>query len=162
MARRSIRSPSAALLLYRRAGDGLSVLLIHPGGPFWRNKDAGAWQLPKGMIEEDEQAESAARREFAEEIGVRIDAPLADLGSFRQAGGKLIRLFAAEGDLDPDEIHSNVFELEWPPRSGRIQSFPEVDRARWFSIGEARAMMLASQHVALDMLEAHLQVQPLR
>jgi len=150
------RPPSAGILLYRKYGDRLEVLLVHPGGPFWRNKDAGAWQIPKGAVNPGEVPVEAARREFEEELGVRPEGELAALGEFKQAGGKRVYLFVREGDFDVDAIRSNHFELEWPPRGGKLASFPEVDRARWFSPGEARAMMLASQHVALDRFEAHL------
>lgn len=132
------------------------MLLIHPGGPFWRNKDAGAWQIPKGRVEDGENPAMAAAREFEEELGLPPPSALIALGGFRQAGGKLVHLFTCAGDLDPAAIRSNLFEMEWPPRSGAMQSFPEVDAARWFGIAEARVMMLASQHVALDRLLEHL------
>lgn len=132
----------------------LEVLLIHPGGPYWRNKDLGAWQIPKGGIEPGEDAVAAARREVAEELGVTLVAPLVPLGRVRQAGGKLVEAFAAEQDTDPDAIVSITFELEWPPRSGRMQRFPEVDRARWFTIEDAAPAMLASQRPLLDRLSA--------
>ena len=156
MARTSTRSPSAGLLLYRYDADGLAVLLVHPGGPFWRNKDAGAWQIPKGRIEDGEEPAAAAAREFEEETGIAVDGPLIPLGSFRQAGGKQVHLFIGEGDLDPAAIQSILFEVEWPPRSGTMKSFPEVDRASWFDLASARAMMLPSQAVALDRLEEFL------
>ncbi len=156
MARTATRSPSAGLLLYRRDVGGVSVLLVHPGGPFWRNKDAGAWQIPKGRIEDGEEPATAAAREFEEETGIGVDGPLVPLGSFRQAGGKQVYLFICEGDLDPAAIRSILFEVEWPPRSGAMQSFPEVDRAAWFDLASARAMMLPSQAVALDRLEEFL------
>jgi predicted NUDIX family NTP pyrophosphohydrolase len=145
---------SAGLLLYRRNGDILEVLLVHPGGPFWRNKDVGAWQIPKGLIEPGEEARAAALREASEELGVHFEGGTLALGEVRQAGGKYVEAFALETDLDPDAIVSNRFEIEWPPRSGRPQSFPEVDAARWFGLGEAREMMLASQRPFLDRLEA--------
>lgn len=144
---------SAGLLLYRRGPIGLSVLLIHPGGPFWRNRDAGAWQIPKGGIEPGEDALSAARREVAEELGRAFDCDMLALGELRQAGGKRVEAFACEADFDPGTIVSNLFEMEWPPRSGERQSFPEVDEARWFSLPQARAMMLTSQLPFLDRLE---------
>ena len=156
MARTATRSPSAGLLLYRQDVDGLSVLLVHPGGPFWRNRDAGAWQIPKGRIEDGEDPAAAAAREFREETGIPVGGVRGPLGSFRQAGGKLVHLVDSEGDLDPDAIRSNMFEVEWPPRSGTMHSFPEVDRAAWFDLPSARTMMLASQTVALDRLEEHL------
>jgi predicted NUDIX family NTP pyrophosphohydrolase len=146
---------SAGVLLYRERG-GLEVLLVHPGGPFWRNKDAGAWQIPKGGIEVDEDAETAARREVAEELGVILAGPLRPLGTLRQSGGKLVEAFACRQDVDADAIVSTTFEIVWPPRSGRLRSFPEVDRARWFTLAEAAPAMLASQRPLLDRLAALL------
>ena len=142
---------SAGVLLYR-LGDGLEVLLVHPGGPFWRNKDKGAWQIPKGGIEADENSAAAARREVAEELGVRLAAPLEPLGTLRQAGGKLVEAFACDQDIDAEAITSITFELEWPPRSGQMRHFPEVDEARWFGLEAAREAMLASQRPLLDRL----------
>jgi predicted NUDIX family NTP pyrophosphohydrolase len=144
---------SAGILMYRRRGDGLEVLLVHPGGPFWRNKDLGAWSIPKGEYEPGEDSEAAARREFAEELGATPKGTLRPLGEIRQAGGKRVVAFAIEGDLDVDAIRSNQFELEWPPRSGRIQTFPEVDRASWFALPLARAKMNAGQRPLLDLLQ---------
>lgn len=148
--------PSAGILLYRRPGDRLEVLLVHPGGPFWRNKDAGAWQIPKGAVNPGEGPAEAALREFEEELGVPPGGALIALGEFRQAGGKRVHLFACEGDLDADAIHSNLFELEWPPHSGQMASFPEVDRAAWFDMADARAMILQSQGIVLDRVLDHL------
>lgn len=148
--------PSAGILLYRENDGHLEVLLVHPGGPFWRNRDAGAWQIPKGAVNPGEAADEAARREFEEELGARPEGVLIPLGEFKQAGGKRVHLFACEGGLDPDAIRSITFDLEWPPRSGKIASFPEVDRARWFSIAEARGMILSSQEVVLHRLLDHL------
>ena len=144
---------SAGVLLYRH-GEELEVLLVHPGGPFWRNKDMGAWQIPKGGLEPDEDAPAAARREVAEELGVTVTAALEPLGTLRQAGGKLVEAFAARQDVDADAITSVTFELEWPPRSGRMRTYPEVDRARWFGLEAAREAMLASQRPLLDRLAA--------
>lgn len=143
---------SAGLLIFRRGAGGLEVLLVHPGGPYWRNKDAGAWQVPKGLIESGEAAEAAARREAGEELGIAIEGVLVPLGEIRQKGGKIVEAFAIERDLDADAIRSNLFEMEWPPKSGRMQSFPEVDAARWFGLEEARGMMLESQRPLLDRL----------
>lgn len=151
-----MRRASAGVLLYRRVGDALEVLLVHPGGPFWRSRDAGAWQIPKGGIEEGEDAAAAARREAEEELGVTLTGALRPLGEIRQSGGKLVEAFAVAQDLDPDAIVSMTFEMEWPPRSGRTATFPEVDAARWFGMAEARAMMLPSQLPLLDRLEALL------
>ena len=145
---------SAGILLWRRGTGGVEVLLVHPGGPYWRRKRAGAWQIPKGGIGPEEAAEAAARREFAEELGQAAAGALAPLGELRQAGGKWVVAFALEGDLDPATIVSNLFELEWPPRSGRRQSFPEVDEARWFALAEAEGEMLASQRPFLTALAA--------
>jgi predicted NUDIX family NTP pyrophosphohydrolase len=148
---------SAGVLLYRRAARGIEVLLIKPGGPFWRNKDAGAWMIPKGMVEPGETPAEAALREFEEETGTRLTGSPIALDIVRQAGGKMVEAFAAEGDLDPERITSVEFEIEWPPRSGRRKSFPEVEQARWMTFEEARAMMLPSQLPLLDALEAKLQ-----
>ena len=128
------------------------MLLVHPGGPYWRNRDRGAWQLPKGLVEPGEEPAAAARREAEEELGIRLQGELDPLGSVRQKGGKMVEAFALEHDLDPDSIVSNTFTLEWPPRSGRIQSFPEADAARWFALGEARNWILASQAPIIDRL----------
>jgi predicted NUDIX family NTP pyrophosphohydrolase len=144
---------SAGILLYRRR-PRLEVLLIHPGGPFWRNKDEGAWMIPKGLVEPGEQLEAAALREFEEELGVRPPGALEPLGRIRQKGGKYVEAFALEGDLDPAAIVSNLFEVEWPPKSGRLQPFPEVDRAAWFPLAEARVKILPSQAPILDLFEA--------
>ena len=145
---------SAGILLYRRAAGELEVLLVHPGGPYWRSKDAGAWMMPKGGVEPGEAPEAAALREFGEEVGTRLQGPPRPLGRIRQKGGKWVEAFALEGDLDAQRIVSNSFDLEWPPRSGRMEAFPEVDRAAWFTIGRAREMMLPSQLPLLDLLLA--------
>jgi predicted NUDIX family NTP pyrophosphohydrolase len=142
--------------MYRRRAGALEVLLAHFGGPYWANKGDGAWAIPKGLIEPGETPEAAARREFAEELGTRVEAPLAPLGRIRQKGGKYVEAFATEGDLNADAIASNSFTVEWPPRSGRFQSYPEVDRAAWFTLEEARVKMLASQLPLLDLLETLL------
>ena len=144
---------SAGVLLYRRVGDGFEVLLVHPGGPFWAKKDAGAWSIPKGEYAEGDDPWACACREFAEELGQACPAhePL-DLGEIRQAGGKYVRCFAVEGDIDVSEITSNFFEMEWPPRSGKTEAFPEVDRAAWVSPDEARVKLLKSQLPLVDML----------
>jgi len=144
---------SAGILFFRRDAAGPSVLLVHPGGPYWRRRDVGAWQIPKGGVEAREEDAAAARREAGEELGVTTSGPLIDLGEVRQAGGKRVRAFAVEQDVDVATIHSNSFALEWPPRSGRMQDFPEVDEARWLSLDEARAVMLPSQLPLLDALE---------
>ena len=148
---------SAGILLWRHgAGGAREVLLGHFGGPLWARKDAGAWAIPKGVVETDETPEQAARREFEEELGVPAEGDLVSLGRIRQKGGKYVEAFALAGDLDPDAISSNPFTLEWPPRSGRFQAFPEIDRAAWFTLGEAREKILPSQAPLLDLLEAAL------
>jgi predicted NUDIX family NTP pyrophosphohydrolase len=132
------------------------VLLIHPGGPFWAKRNEGAWSIPKGEIEPGETALDVARREFEEELGAPPpDGELISLGTVRQAGGKLVHAWAARGDLDVARVKSVTFSLEWPPRTGRMQEFPEVDRAAWFDLDEARRMMLPSQLPLLDRLVAH-------
>lgn len=129
-------SRSAGILAYRERRTS-EVLLVHPGGPFWRNKDLGAWSIPKGEYGGDEDAELAARREFAEELGLELSVPLIALGQVRQRGGKVVTAFAAELDVEVAGIRSNSFEIEWPPRSGKRQRFPEIDRAEWFALEEA-------------------------
>jgi len=145
---------SAGLLVHRRKDGRLEVLLVHPGGPFWRKRDLGAWSIPKGECGADEDPESAAFREFGEELGLpppqRSSRPL---GEIVQAGGKRVIAFAVEGDLDVGAIESNRFEMEWPPRSGRRQSFPEVDRAEWFTLAVAREKIIPGQRPLLDRLE---------
>jgi predicted NUDIX family NTP pyrophosphohydrolase len=150
---------SAGLLMYRRTPDGvLQVLLAHPGGPFWRNKDDGAWTLPKGEYEAPEEALAAARREFAEETGFDAPGPYLPLGEVKQKSGKRVAAWAFRGDCDPAALRCNSFEVEWPPKSGKRQSFPEIDRAAWFALDEARAKILPAQRELLDRLEAVLRV----
>ena len=155
--RRSVSS--AGILMYRRAGANLEVLLVHPGGPYWRKKDEGSWSIPKGEIADGEDVEVAARREFMEETGVPLSGLLDPLGEIRQRGGKLVIAFAVEGDVDVQSIRSNTFEIEWPPKGGRMQSFPEIDRAGWFDLPSARAKILEGQRPFLDRL-AGLVSQP--
>lgn len=150
---------SAGILLFRRRGGDIEVLLAHFGGPIWKNRDAGAWAIPKGLIEPGETAEAAARREFEEELGHPAAGELTPLGRIRQKGGKQVEAFAVEGDLDPETIVSSQFTMEWPPRSGRFGSWPEVDRAAWFTTGEARARILPSQTTLLDRLVEMLQAK---
>lgn len=147
---------SAGILLFRRRSGAIEVLLVKPGGPYWRNKDAGAWMIPKGGLERGETSLEAALREFVEETGAAIPGAPFPLARVRQAGGKSVEAFAAEGDFDPRSIRSTHFEMEWPPRSGRLERFPEVVEARWMNISEARKMMLDSQLPLLDALEAKL------
>jgi predicted NUDIX family NTP pyrophosphohydrolase len=148
---------SAGLLMYRRGGDAAAqVLLAHPGGPFWRGKDAGAWTIPKGEYEAPEDPLAAARREFNEETGFEAAPPFLPLGEIVQKSGKRITAWAFEGDCDPGQLRCNTFELEWPPRSGRRQSYPEVDRVGWFSLDEARHKVIPAQRPLIDRLEKAL------
>jgi predicted NUDIX family NTP pyrophosphohydrolase len=147
---------SAGILLFRQRDGETQVLLIKPGGPFWRNKDAGAWMIPKGMVEPGEVPAEAALREFEEETGTALAAVPFPLATVRQAGGKIVEAFAVEGDLDPARIRSIDFAMEWPPRSGRIEHYPEAAEARWMSLEEARSMMLPSQLPLVVALEAKL------
>ena len=144
---------SAGILAYRCSERGLEVLLVHPGGPFWRNKDDGAWSIPKGEIDVSEDPEQAARREFAEELGPGASiVSLQALGEIRQRGGKRVIAFSGETDFVTSLLASNTFEIEWPPKSGRRQSFPEVDRAEWFDLETARSKMLSGQIELIDRL----------
>ena len=148
---------SAGILLYRLRDGAPEVLLVHPGGPYWAKKDAGAWSIPKGEYEDEEEAQACALREFEEETGTALPAgSLADLGTARLKSGKLIAAWAVEGDLDAEAITSNTFEMEWPPRSGRTQTFPEVDRADWFGLDEAREKLNPAQGAFLDRLHDSL------
>ena len=147
---------SAGILMWRRRGGEVEILLGHFGGPMWRNKDAGAWAIPKGLIEPGEEPKAAARREFEEEIGHPAEGDLISLGRIRQSGGKLVEAFALEGDFDPKHLDSNSFSLEWPPKSGRFQSFPEIDQADWFDLASAREKILPSQRPLIDLLEKTL------
>jgi predicted NUDIX family NTP pyrophosphohydrolase len=150
---------SAGILLYRMTASGLEIWLAHMGGPFWAKKDAGAWSIPKGEFLEDEDALAAALREFGEEIGA--PAPTVEytrLGDFRQSSGKVVTAFAAETDFAVEKIASNTFPLEWPPRSGRIQEFPEIDDARWFPIAEARVKVVKGQLAILDAVDRRASV----
>jgi len=147
---------SAGVLLFRERRGKLQVLLIKPGGPFWRNKDAGAWMIPKGAVEPGEAPAEAALREFEEETGMRLSAIPLPLAKIRQAGGKWVEAFAVEGDLDCSTVRSNEFEIEWPPRSGKFQRHPEVAEARWMTLEEARELMLPSQLPLLDALQEEM------
>ena len=145
---------SAGILMYRRAGATLEVLLVHPGGPFFAKKDEGAWSIPKGEFDATEAPAVAARREFVEETGVDPGERLVPLAVVAQSRAKVVHAFAVECDIDPATIRSNTFELEWPPRSGRTQSFPEIDRAQWFALDLARRAIVAGQRPILDALAA--------
>lgn len=146
---------SAGLLLYRRCREGVEVFLIHPGGPFWVSKDEGAWSIPKGEFTDEDPLE-AARREFHEETGFTATGRFEPLESIKQAGGKIVYAWAVEGDCDADVIESNTFTMEWPPRSGHRSTFPEVDRAAWFALPQARDKILKSQRPLLGQLETML------
>ena len=143
---------SAGILLYRHTPAGLEVFLVHPGGPFWAKKDAGAWSIPKGLVDAGEDELAAAQREVEEEIGTRIRGRFERLGEYRQRGGKIVIAWSVEADVEIDvaAIASNTFTLEWPPRSGTMQEFPEVDRAGWFSLAEAAGKILEGQKAILS------------
>ncbi len=147
---------SCGIVLYRYVGDALQVLLTHPGGPFWQHRDAGAWTIAKGEPDAGEADEACARREFREELGADVEGPLMPLGEITQKGGKRVTAFAAPGDFDVNALVSNPFEMEWPPRSGKMQTFPEVDRAEWMSIETARVKLLPAQVELIDRLVERL------
>ncbi len=144
---------SAGILLHRRRGGALQVFLVHPGGPFWASKDAASWSIPKGEYPEGEDPQQAALREFEEETSQRVSGELHPLKACRQAGGKTVLAWALEGDCDAEHVRSNSFRMEWPPKSGREREFPEVDRAAWFTVAEARHKILPGQVPLLDQLE---------
>jgi predicted NUDIX family NTP pyrophosphohydrolase len=146
------RKQSAGLLLFRRRSGVVEVLLVHPGGPLWARKDEGAWSIPKGEVEENEDVLAAARREVAEETGANPPGPFIALSPVRQTGGKIVHVWAAESDFDPASLTSNLFEMEWPPKSGKHRSFPEVDRASWFDLETATRKILPSQAIVLQHL----------
>jgi len=152
------KKTSAGLLLYRRCPE-LEVFLVHPGGPFWARKDAGAWSIPKGEIEDGEDKLQAAKREFTEETGFTISGEFRSLDPLKQPGGKIIYAWAIEADCDPGQIRSNLFSLEWPPKSGKFQQYPEVDRAAWFNISQARNKILAGQVRFIEQLIAVLGIK---
>jgi predicted NUDIX family NTP pyrophosphohydrolase len=145
---------SAGILIYRRRATGIEVLLVHPGGPYWAKKDVGTWTVPKGECEPDEDGLTAARRELAEETGLAPVGDFLPLGSFRQSSAKTVEVWAVEGDADPARLRSNSFTMEWPPRSGQIKAFPEVDRAGWFTLAEAARMIVKGQVPILTALSA--------
>ena len=143
--------------MVRRTNNAIEFLLVHPGGPFWKNRDDGAWTIPKGEAQPDEDLLTRARIEFEEELGLKPAGDFIPLGRIKQKGGKTVHAWAFEGNLPPDfKIKSNTFEIEWPPRSGRRESFPEVDRAAWFTVADARVKILEGQRPLLDRLEALL------
>ena len=150
---------SAGILAYRRRGE-LEVLLAHPGGPFWAKKDAGAWSIPKGLIDPGEELLAAARREFTEETGFTAQEPFIPLAPVKQKSGKIVHAFACEGDYDPDQLVCNAFEIEWPPKSGKRRSFPEIDRLAWFGMDAAGEKILGYQRPWLEELESKLASAP--
>lgn len=143
---------SAGIALYRRTPRGLELFLVHPGGPFWAKKDDGAWSFPKGEYEDDEAPLAAARREYREETGFEVDGDFVALDPVKQKGGKVVQVFAVEGNCDPARIRSNTFTMEWPPRSGQTAAFPEVDRAGWFAPTEAKRKLNPAQSSIVDQL----------
>jgi predicted NUDIX family NTP pyrophosphohydrolase len=151
------KKQSAGILLYRLRDSSAEVFLVHPGGPFWMKKDAGAWSIPKGEFEQDEDPLAAARREFREETGFDVEGEFVALDPVRQAGGKVVRAWAVQGDCDPASIRSNLFTMEWPPRSGKRQEFPEVDRAGWFGLEAAKEKILKGQLALLEGLRRILE-----
>lgn len=152
-----MKKQSAGILLFRFRGEAVEVFLVHPGGPFWKNKDAGAWSIPKGEYEETEDPLSAAIREFKEETGHAVKRSFLPLTSIKQKSGKWVHAWALEGELDETKVQSNSFEMEWPPRSGKQQAFPEVDKAAWFSLPEAKEKINPAQAGLLNELENLLQ-----
>ncbi len=151
-----VPAASAGILLYRIVAGRLEVLVAHPGGPLWAHRHEGAWSIPKGLLEGDEDHAAAARREFEEETGHTVEGELVDLGRVRQKSGKIVHAFAAEGDLDPDSVVSNTFSLEWPPRSGRFMETPEIDQVAWCVPAEAKRLLNPAQAELVDRLEAVL------
>ena len=147
---------SAGILLFRQRPAGVEVMLVHPGGPFWRNKDDGAWSIPKGLADEGEDLLAAAQREFFEETGAMVSGAFIELGAHKQPGGKTVVAFGCEGDFDPKSLRSNMFTMEWPPRSGRTAEFPEVDKAGWFSLDEALKKVTKGQRPILAALAEKL------
>jgi len=150
------RKLSAGIVLYRKRDTGIEVLIVHPGGPFWAKKDEGAWSIPKGEYTEGEDPLSVAKREFYEETGFEVSGRCVELPPAKQPSGKVIRVWAVEGELDTASIRSNSFSLEWPPKSGRVQSFPEVDRALWCRLALARTKLILGQRILLDELERRI------
>ena len=149
---------SAGIIAYRFINQTLEILLVHPGGPFWKNKDLGVWSIPKGEFSENEKSLSAARREFQEEVGIELSGDFIELSPIKQKGGKLVYPWAVNQDLDVSIIKSNSFEMEWPPKSGKKQAFPEVDKAQWFSVSDAKKKIIESQIPIIDELVLKLAV----
>jgi predicted NUDIX family NTP pyrophosphohydrolase len=152
-----VPTQSAGILLHRERAGAIEVLIVHPGGPFWAKRNAGAWSIPKGEHADDEDPRDCARRELEEELGSAVTlGELVDLGSVRQKSGKVVRAWAAPGDFDPAQLRSNTFAMEWPPKSGREQTFPEVDRAAWVDVDDAREKLVPAQAAFVDRLVEHL------
>ncbi|MDP9077571.1 MAG: NUDIX domain-containing protein [Bacteroidota bacterium] len=147
-------SQSAGILLYRKAGSQLQIFLVHPGGPFFKNKDLGAWSIPKGEFSDNEEPLAAAKREFEEETGKKVDGDFIELNPVKLKSGKKVYAWAVEGDINHETISSNLFEMEWPPKSGKKQSFPEIDRAGWFEVDEAKLKINVSQAAFIEELTA--------
>jgi len=147
---------SAGLMMFRKRAGALEFLLVHPGGPFWKNKNAGAWTIPKGEIAEGENALAAAKREFEEELGLKAEGSFIELKPIKQKGGKVVRAWAFEGDCDPGQLKSNTFTMEWPPRSGKMTEFPEVDRAEFFNLEKAKEKINEAQIPLLEELGTKL------
>ena len=147
---------SAGILLYRKTGGSFEVFLVHPGGPYWANKDAGAWSIPKGEFDDNEDALSAAKREFEEETGMKISGVFVELTPVKLKSSKTVFAWAVEGDIDPLKINSNEFEMEWPPRSGKMSSFPEIDKAAWFSLADAEIKINSQQIKMLEEMKNKL------
>jgi predicted NUDIX family NTP pyrophosphohydrolase len=147
-----VSKQSAGILAYRAGENGVEVLLVHPGGPFWRNKDAGAWSIPKGLFASDEDPLEAAKREFAEETGYALDGAFLPLGEMRQPSGKIVHAWAVAAEIDVTQIKSNTFEMEWPPKSGKSQEFPEIDKGAWFPIEAAGEKIVKGQRKFLAVL----------
>ena len=148
---------SAGIVLYRIQNSSIEVFLVHPGGPYWAKKDDGAWSIPKGEFDENEEPLAAAKREFQEETGIQISGEFIQLNPVKQKGGKRVYAWAVKGDIDPAKIKSNSFEIEWPPRSGKMKSFPEIDKAAWFPLSEAQKKIIEAQSALIKELESKIQ-----
>lgn len=148
---------SAGIVLYRIQKNCVEVFLVHPGGPYWSKKDDGAWSIPKGEFNENEEPLAAAKREFQEETGIKISGEFIQLNPVKQKGGKMVYAWAVEGDIDPAKIKSNSFEIEWPPRSGKMKSFPEIDKAAWFQLSHAQKKIIEAQSALIKELESKIQ-----
>lgn len=148
---------SAGIVLYRIQNSSIEVFLVHPGGPYWSKKDDGAWSIPKGEFDENEEPLAAAKREFQEETGIQLSGEFIQLNPVKQKGGKMVYAWAVKGDIDPAKVKSNSFEIEWPPRSGKMKSFPEIDKAAWFPLSEAQKKIIEAQSALIKELESKIQ-----